>query len=110
MIAVQWIDTNEKGERYGAGYPSYVQRYDGDKYPAGKYYNRPSNEGITWKLVNPSRVEFEHWSTDGKITSSYVRTVDADGQEMIQTMSAPGRTCVESQVFDRKPDTRVQAR
>src|SRR5262249_46941002 len=38
MITVQWIDTNDKGERYGAGYPSYVYRYDGDKYPAGKYY------------------------------------------------------------------------
>ncbi len=104
MIAVQWIDTNDRGERYGAGYPSYVYRYDGDKYPAGKYYNRPSSEGITWKLVNPNRVEFEHWSTDGKIASRYVRTVALDGQEMIQTMTAPGRTCVESQVFDRKPD------
>ena len=104
MIAVQWIDTNDKGERYGAEYPSYVYRYDGDKYPAGKYYNRPSSEGIAWKLVNPNRVEFEHWSTDGKITSNYVRTVSADGQEMIQTMRAPGQTCVESQVFDRKPD------
>jgi hypothetical protein len=104
MIVVQWIDTNDKGERYGAGYPSYVYRYDGDKYPAGKYYNQPSREGITWKLVSPSRVEFEHWSTDGKITSKYVRTVSADSQQMTQTMTAPGRTCVESQVFDRRPD------
>lgn len=103
LIVTQWIDTNEKGERYGEGYPSYVQRYDGEKYPAGKYYNRPSSEGITWKLVNPNRVEFEHWSMDGKITSTYVRTVSADGQEMTQTTKRPNQDCTDSQVFDRKP-------
>ena len=104
MIVVEWIDTNEQGKRYGEGYPSYVYRYDGEKYPAGKYYNRPSSEGITWKLVNPNRVEFTHWSKDGRITSEYVRAVTADGQQMKQTMKVPGQACVESQVFDRKPD------
>src|SRR5689334_9302852 len=29
MIAVEWIDVTDKGERVGEGYVSYVYRYDG---------------------------------------------------------------------------------
>ena len=102
MIATQQIGVNEKGERTGENRVSYVLKYDGKKYPAN--VDRPSNEGIIWKLVNPRRVEFEHWSLEEKVTSSYVRTVTDDGQEMTQTTKYPTRECIDVQVFDRKPD------
>jgi hypothetical protein len=78
----------------------YVARYDGEKYPAG--INSPAAEAISWKLVDPHRLEFTHWSKDDKVTSTYVRTVSADGQTMTQTSKVVGRDCGESQVFDRK--------
>lgn len=102
MIAVQQIGVNEKGERTGENRISYVLRYDGKKYPAG--LAGPSAEGIAWKLVNPRRVEFAHYNKENKVMSEYVRTVTEDGQEMTQTTKFPGRECLDSQVFDRKPD------
>jgi hypothetical protein len=78
----------------------YVGRYDGDKYP--DIATGPAKEAITWKLVNPNRVEFVHWSKEDKMTSEYVRTVSADGQTMTQHAKFVGRPCEEDQVFERR--------
>ncbi len=58
---------------------------------------------MTFHLVNPHRLTWEHWSRDGKLTSSYVREVSADGQTMTQTnklLNRPG--CVDVEVFRRE--------
>jgi hypothetical protein len=102
FIAVQQIGVDAEGNKTGEGRISYIQKYDGKKYPAN--VDRPSNEAIIWTLVNPHRVEFEHVNSAGTVTSSYVRTVTEDGQEMTQTTKRPDRDCVDQQVFDRRPD------
>lgn len=98
MIAVTQMSVNASGLPSGDRV-SYVLRYDGEKYPST--INGPANESITWKLVNPRRVEFAHWSKQDKITSEYVRTVTDDGQTMTQTTKRVGQECMDSQVFDR---------
>lgn len=83
----------------------YVWRYDGNKYPAD--VDRVANEYITWKLVNPNKVEFTHYSKDDKVTQELARTVSSDGQTMTQTTRfvgklKDGKPCMDSQVFQRK--------
>lgn len=79
----------------------YVARYDGQKYPAN--VTKPdSDEAITWKLVDPRRLEFVHWDKADKITSTYLRTVSADGQTMTQVSTFIGRECKDVQVFERR--------
>jgi hypothetical protein len=97
LIVTHWTGVDAAGNPMDI---RYVWRYDGAKYPAEIY--KPANESITWKLVNPSRVEFIHWSKDDKVTSTYVRTVSADGQTMTQTGKFVGKPCEASQVFDRQ--------
>ena len=99
LISVLQTGINAKGQPTTG---RYVYRLDGQKYPANVYGTRISSEAITWKLVSPSRVEFEHWSKDNKVTEKYVRTVSSDGQTMTQTGQRPGQTCEEVQVFQRQ--------
>jgi hypothetical protein len=98
LISVIWESINADGKPTTS---RYVYRYDGDKYPSNS--DRVASEAITWKLVNPRRVEFVHWSKDNKITSEYVRAVSEDGQTMTQSAKfispAP---CDELQVFERR--------
>ena len=63
LIAVHWTGADAAGKPIDV---RYVWRYDGEKYPAT--IMEPANEAISWKLVNPSRVEFVHWSKDNKKT------------------------------------------
>jgi hypothetical protein len=102
LVAVQQIGVNERGERTGEGRISYVLKYDGKKYPAN--VDRPSNEAIIWKLVDPHHVQFAHYSKDDKVTQELARTVSQDGQEMTQTTKYPARECIDVQVFDRQAD------
>jgi hypothetical protein len=99
LISVHWTGIDPNGKPVDSW---YVLRYDGDKYPAD--ITKPAEESITWKLVNPSRVEFKHWSKDDRMTEDLVRTVSADGQEMTQTRAYLGGTkeCVDIQVFRRQ--------
>jgi hypothetical protein len=97
LIVVHWTGIDAAGKSMDV---RYVWRYDGAKYPAE--INKPADESISWKLVNPSRVEFTHWSKSDKVTSTYVRTVSADGQTMTQTGKFVGKPCETSQVFDRQ--------
>jgi hypothetical protein len=98
LISVIWESIGADGKPTTS---RYVYRYDGQKYPSNS--DRVAAEAITWKLVNPRRVEFVHWSKDDKVTSEYVRTVSEDGQTMTQSAKfispAP---CEESQVFERR--------
>jgi hypothetical protein len=97
LIGVHWTGIDANGKPIDV---RYVWRYDGGKYPAT--IMEPANEAISWKLVNPSRVEFVHWSKDDKKTEELVRTVSADGQEMQQTRSyLGGAECIDVQVFKR---------
>jgi hypothetical protein len=97
LIGVHWTGVDADGKPIDV---RYVWRYDGEKYPAT--IMEPAKEAISWKLVNPSRVEFVHWSKDNKKTEELVRTVTPDGQEMTQTRSyLGGAECVDVQVFKR---------
>ncbi len=96
LVVVEQSGVNAKGEPTSG---RYVYRYDGDKYP--DVITRAANEAIVWKLVSPTRVEFTHYDKQDKMTSEYVRTVSANGQEMTQTGKFVGRECIDSQVFDR---------
>lgn len=97
LIAIHWTGTRANGDTIDV---RYVYRYDGEKYPST--IDRPASEAITWKLVNPHRVEFTHWSKDNEITEELVRTVSSDGQEMTQTRKYIGPAeCVDIQVFQR---------
>lgn len=83
----------------------YVWRYDGKMYPAN--IDRPANEAIRWKLVDPHKVEFNHVTKADVITQKLVRTVSDDGQVMTQTTEFVGgkggkANCVDTQVFVRK--------
>ncbi len=98
LIAVHWTGTDAQGKPIDI---RYVWRYDGQKYPSN--IAGTAVEAITWKLVNPHRVEFEHWSKDNHKTQELLRTVSADGQEMTQTLKyLGGAECVETQVFRRQ--------
>ncbi|HEY4368926.1 MAG TPA: hypothetical protein VGN07_16950 [Steroidobacteraceae bacterium] len=99
LVSVHWTGIDEKDKPIDTW---YVWRYDGEKYPAS--IGKPANEAITWKLVNPSRVEFTHWSKDDKITEQLVRTISSDGQEMTQTRAylTSSKECVDTQVFKRQ--------
>ena len=97
LIGVHWTGIDANGKPIDV---RYVWRYDGEKYPAT--IMEPAKEAISWKLVNPTRVEFVHWSKDNKKTEELVRTVTPDGQEMTQTRSyLGGAECVDVQVFQR---------
>jgi len=98
LISAYWTGTDAKGKPVDA---RYVWRYDGEKYPAD--IKKPAAEAITWKLVNRHRVEFAHWSKDGKLTEELVREVSEDGQEMTQTRKYLGPAgCADVQVFRRQ--------
>lgn len=101
LISVHWTGRRANGEPFETW---YVYRYDGQKYPAT--IEEPASESITWKLVNPHRVEFTHWSKDDRVTQELVRTVSSDGQTMTQTTKYVGEEdagkCVVKQVFRRK--------
>jgi hypothetical protein len=97
LISVYWTGVDFDGKEMSA---RYVYRYDGDKYPST--ITEPAEESITWELVNPSRVEFIHWSKDNEITEELVRTVSSDGQEMTQSRKyLEVENCVDIQVFRR---------
>lgn len=104
LIVVHWTGIDENGKAIDA---RYVWRYDGEKYPAG-IDSPDAEEAMSWKLINPSRVEFVHWSKDNKLTEELVRTVSSNGQEMTQTRKylgakAGGKAeCVDTQVFKRQ--------
>jgi hypothetical protein len=98
LISAHWTGIDAKGNPVDA---RYVWRYDGAKYPAD--IKKPAAEAISWKLVNPHRVEFVHWSKDGRITEELVREVSKDGQEMTQTRKYLGAAeCADVQVFRRQ--------
>ncbi|HEY4368945.1 MAG TPA: hypothetical protein VGN07_17045 [Steroidobacteraceae bacterium] len=102
LISTYWTGIDAKGKPMEV---RYVWRYDGQKYPAD--IGKPANEAITWKLVNPSKVEFTHWSKDNKITQELSRTVSSDAQTMTQTTKFVGgrngkSECVDTQVFARQ--------
>lgn len=96
LIVFEQSGVNAEGKETSG---RYVGRY-GTTYP--DIATGPAKEAITWKLVNPGRVEFTHWSKDDKKTSDYVRTVSADGQTMTQHAKFVGRDCEEAPVFERK--------
>lgn len=98
LISTIWTGIAADGSKISN---RYVARYDGEKYPAS--INAPADEAITWNLVNPHRLEFVHWSKDGKITSEYVRVISPDGQTMTQHAKFPGQACEEAKVFQRRP-------
>jgi hypothetical protein len=99
LVSTHWTGMDANGKPIDTW---YVWRYDGEKYPAN--IGSPANEAITWKLVNPARVEFKHWSKDNRMTEDLVRTVSADGQEMTQTRAylTSSKECVDTQVFKRQ--------
>lgn len=99
LVSTHWTGMDADGKPIDTW---YVWRYDGEKYPAS--IGKPANEAITWKLVNPARVEFKHWSKDNRMTEELVRTVSADGQEMTQTRAylTSSKECVDTQVFKRQ--------
>jgi hypothetical protein len=103
LMVVHWTGIDDKGKPMET---RYVWRYDGEKYPAT--IDKEAAEAISWKLVNPSLVEFTHWSKTDKVTEELVRTVSKDGQEMTQTRKylgakADGKAeCVDTQVFKRQ--------
>ena len=99
LISVHWTGISADGKPMDI---HYVYSYDGRKFPVG-IYGRKSNESITYHLINPRRVEFQHWSTDGKLTQSLVRSVSEDGQTMTQTTKLTDRPgCTDVQVFQRQ--------
>lgn len=98
LIAVHWTGVDADGKSIDV---RYVWRYDGQKYPAD--IMKPAREAISWKLVNPHRVEFQHWSKENVKTEELVRIVSQDGQEMTQTRKyLGGAECVDVQVFRRQ--------
>lgn len=100
LVSVHWTGLHSNGSPFETW---YVYRYDGENYPAD--IGKPANESITWKLVSPSRVEFTHWSKDGKVTQRLARIISDNGQLMTQTTRYVGHKpegCVVSQVFIRR--------
>jgi hypothetical protein len=102
MVSVHWTGIDASGAPIDR---RYVYFNDGRKVPAGEFNEVPlkSKESMTFHLVNPHRVVWEHWAPDNKLTSTYVREISADGQTMTQTdklMNRPG--CVDVQVYRRQ--------
>lgn len=98
LIVTEWGGTAADGKPIVT---RYVARYDGGKYPAN--ITKPdAAESISWKLVDPRRLEFTHYDKADKITSTYLRTVSDDGQTMTQVSTFVGRECKDIQVFQRK--------
>ena len=98
LIVTEWGGTAADGKPIVT---RYVARYDGGKYPAN--ITKPdSAESISWKLVDPRRLEFTHYDKADKVTSTYLRTVSEDGQTMTQVSTFVGRECKDVQVFQRK--------
>jgi hypothetical protein len=98
MISVHWTGIDASGNPIDS---RYVYRYDGDRYPAN--IQKPATESISWKLVNPKRVDFFHWSKDGRMTEELSREVSDDGQKMTQLRRyLGGSECVDKQVFRRR--------
>ncbi len=99
LISVHWTGVSATGKPMDI---HYVYSFDGHKFPAGVFSARKSKESITYHLVSPSRVEFQHWSMDGKMTQDLARTVSDDGQTMTQTTKLSNRPgCEDVQVFLR---------
>jgi hypothetical protein len=99
LISVHWTGVGANGKPMDI---HYVYSYDGRKFPVG-VYGPKSKEAITYHLMSPNRVEFQHWSMDGKLTQSLVRTVSDDGQTMTQTTKLTNRAgCIDTQVFQRQ--------
>jgi hypothetical protein len=98
LIVTHWTGADSKGQPTDF---RYVYRYDGTKYPSE--IEKPADEAIVWKLVNPRRVEFTHYSKDDKITQELSRIVTADGKTMTQVTKYIGKPCGEDvQVFERR--------
>ena len=98
LIVTEWGGVGADGKPIVT---RYVARYDGQKYPAN--ITKPdSAEAIVWKLVDPRRLEFTHYDKADKVTSTYVRTVSPDGQEMTQISTFVGQECKDVQVFKRR--------
>lgn len=100
LISVHWTGMDSTGKPMDI---HYVYSFDGRKFPAGIYGpGSRSKESITYHLINPHRVEFQHWSVDGKRTQDLVRSVSDDGQTMTQTTKLSERPgCEDVQVFQR---------
>jgi len=102
MVSVDWTGVDSHGASYRR---LYVYFNDGHRVPAGEFRGTPleAKESMTFHLVNPHRVVWEHWSKDNKLTSSWVREVSADGQTMTETNKLVNRPeCKDVQVFRRQ--------
>ena len=101
LISVHWTGFDDKGKPMDI---RYVYNYNGDKYPEG--IPGPANESITYKLVNPSRVDFWHWDKKDKMTQDLSRVISSDGQTMTQTTKylswKGGKECIDTQIFARQ--------
>lgn len=100
LISVHWTGLSASGKPMDI---HYVYSFDGRKFPSGIYGpSSETKESITYQLINPRRVEFQHWSIDGKRTQDLVRTVSEDGQTMTQKTKLSNRPgCEDVQVFQR---------
>ena len=97
LLVTHWTGVDSKGAPMDI---RYVLRYDGRKYPADIL--KPVDVAISWKLVNPRRVEFVDWSKDNKVIATNVRTISEDGQTMTQKTKRAGDACEDVQVFQRQ--------
>jgi len=102
MISVHWTGTEADGTPIDR---RYVYFNNGTKVPAGEFRDTPlkTKESMTFHLINPHRLVWEHWSADNKLTGNWVREVSADGQTMTQTdklLDRPG--CVDVEVYRRQ--------
>lgn len=102
MVSVHWTGIAANGMAIDR---RYVYFNDGHRVPAGEFngVSLDTKESMTFHLVNPRRLTWEHWSKDGKLTSTYVREISADGQTMTQTnklLNRPG--CADVEVFRRQ--------
>ena len=102
MVSVHWTGVAADGKTIDR---RYVYFNDGHRVPAGEFNGLPleTKESMTFHLVSPHRLNWEHWSRGGKLTSTYVREVSADGQTMTQTnklLNRPG--CEDVEVFRRQ--------
>lgn len=102
MVSVHWTGIAADGTPVDR---LYVYYNDGHRVPAGEFRGTPlsSKESMTFHLINPHRLVWEHWSPDNKLTGTWVREVSADGQTMTQTdklVNRPG--CVDVEVYRRQ--------
>ncbi len=103
LISVHWTGVSASGKPMDI---HYVYAYDGRKFPVGEYSpnrNLATKEAITYHLINPHRVEFQHWDRNDNKTQDLVREVSDDGQTMTQTTRLSTRPgCTDVQVFARQ--------